>query len=529
MGKAMRWIRSILGMKKEAKQPRQSLPLLQDDRQELRSGSDVSTKSKSKDRRRWSFGGRSVKNADTYSDHGSELLAEPKALYIENHSSGQEHEQNKHAIAVAAATAAAADAAVAAAHAAAAVVRLTSTGYSFAYGGTDIEEFAAMKIQSAFRGYLARKALCALKALVKLQALVRGNIVRKQAAETLKCMQALVRVQARVRARRVRKSEEGQAVQTKLLQRRQAESYSKKSVEGRNLNTAGFGELEGRVQSRQTTTVKNDRGLLSAYTQHDMESSSLDGSAKIVEMDTGRTKLSSKKWMASISDSISTEPSISSTTSALHYPPRANHIPQISHRVHPSPNSKYSNPTQASIETIPPISGLSIPRPTSDILVSRDISPQTMYTDYGYVEDGAFSTAQSSPQFASSAVSGGWKRGPFTPRSGYAESYLDGYSAFPNYMANTESSRAKVRSQSAPKQRPSTHDRNAVLSKRRMSLHTAVDHKSYLSSVQMQRSSSMVPSVRNGFQYPNPLSLDKSTVSLRHGEFDVASMASSRY
>lgn len=527
MGKAMRWIRSVLGMKKEGKQPRQSLPLIQDDRHELRSGSDVSTKSKSKDRRRWSFGGRSVRNADTSSEHGSELVAEPKAFSLNNENHG-EHEQNKHAIAVAAATAAAADAAVAAAQAAAAVVRLTSTGYSVAYGGTDIEEFAAIRIQSAFRGYLARKALCALKALVKLQALVRGNIVRKQAAETLQCMQALVRVQARVRARRVRMSEEGQAVQTKLLQRRQRESYSREFMEGRNLNTAGFDELEGRVKSRQTATGKNDRGLHSAYTRQDMESSSLDGSAKIVEMDTARTKLSSKKWMTSISDSISTEPSISSTP-ALHYPPRANHIPHISQRVHPSPNSKYLHHTQASLESIPPIYRLSIPRPGSDVLLSQDISPQTMCTDYGYVEDGVLSTAQSSPQFASSAASGGWKRGPFTPRSGYAESYIDGYSAFPNYMANTQSSRAKVRSQSAPKQRPSTHDRNAVLSKRRMSLHTALDNKSYLSSVQMQRSSSMAQSMRNGSQYPDPLSLDRSTVPLRHGEFDVASMASSRY
>lgn len=55
----------------------------------------------------------------------------------------------------------------------------------------------------------ARRALRALKGLVKLQALVRGHNVRKQAKMTLRCMQALVRVQARVLDQRVRLSHEG--------------------------------------------------------------------------------------------------------------------------------------------------------------------------------------------------------------------------------------------------------------------------------------------------------------------------------
>ncbi|KAK9144000.1 hypothetical protein Syun_013400 [Stephania yunnanensis] len=61
------------------------------------------------------------------------------------------------------------------------------------------EAWGALKIQSFFRGYLARKALRALKGLVKFQAVVRGYLVRKQAIATLHGLQALIRAQRTVR------------------------------------------------------------------------------------------------------------------------------------------------------------------------------------------------------------------------------------------------------------------------------------------------------------------------------------------
>eukprot|EP00271_Cylindrocystis_brebissonii_P007740 TRINITY_DN2139_c0_g1_i1.p1 TRINITY_DN2139_c0_g1~~TRINITY_DN2139_c0_g1_i1.p1 ORF type:complete len:772 (+),score=165.59 TRINITY_DN2139_c0_g1_i1:54-2318(+) len=124
------------------------------------------------------------------------------------------------------------------------------------------EEFAALRIQATFRSYLARRALRSLRALVRLQALVRGRIVRRQAAVTLRCMHALVRVQARVRARRVRMSREGLLVQRQieLVSNAQRQDATRKKHEAGWCAVGGtLEELQFKLQSKQEGVIKRER------------------------------------------------------------------------------------------------------------------------------------------------------------------------------------------------------------------------------------------------------------------------------
>ncbi|KAG2262488.1 hypothetical protein Bca52824_069567 [Brassica carinata] len=102
-------------------------------------------------------------------------------------------DQRKHAMNVAIATAAAAEAAVAAAKAAAEVVRMAENAFTSQHFIKKSDtNLAAIKIQSAFRAYLARKALRALKALVRLQAIVRGRAVRRKVSSNKASTSSLI-------------------------------------------------------------------------------------------------------------------------------------------------------------------------------------------------------------------------------------------------------------------------------------------------------------------------------------------------
>ncbi|CAH2036927.1 unnamed protein product [Thlaspi arvense] len=77
------------------------------------------------------------------------------------------------------------------------------------------QEIAATTVQAAFRGYLARRAFWALTGIIRLQALIRGHMVRRQAVSTLCCVMGIVRLQALARGREIRHSDIGVEVHRK--------------------------------------------------------------------------------------------------------------------------------------------------------------------------------------------------------------------------------------------------------------------------------------------------------------------------
>ncbi|XP_038874690.1 protein IQ-DOMAIN 14-like [Benincasa hispida] len=251
---------------------------------------------------------------------------------------------------------------------------------------TDLDS-AATKIQAAFRGFLARKALRALRGLVRLQALVRGHIERKRTAEWIQRMQALLRAQARARAVRSRSSSE-------LLHS--------------DIKFSSFSPMDPVTPEKfehsphtKSTRFKQMQRSGSRFTTVDAEKIN-----KILEIENEKThfKLKPKSLFSSIKLALSSDvPSKEPATATYH---------------HGFPSS-FSSETQC-------------------------FSPFKFSHE---VEESSF--------FSVSSRGATTKKSPFTPaKSDSTRSYFSGDSEYPNYMACTESSRAKMRSHSAPRQRP---------------------------------------------------------------------------
>ncbi|KAK6947736.1 protein of unknown function DUF4005 [Dillenia turbinata] len=476
MGKAARWFRNLLTGRKP---------------------NPIDPNKPPKVKKRWSF-------VKSYREKSQSQTIQPQAqAHVERvvgYDGADSVDPNKHAIAVAAATATVAEAAVAAAQAAAAVVRLTSNGRcgsntsAYVSGNYLIREgWAAVKIQSLFRGYLARRALRALKALVKLQALVRGHIVRKQTVNILQRMQALLRAQARARAGRVQVLEsphpngKSSQVQNPGPPTPEKFEHNIRAKSGKRDPSPGLKRNSSRSTSRVNNVERAELGRSWVDPQSDEGSGNQQGppvrigmvddekSAKILEVDTGKPQVSSKRrnLFQSSNNTVSSD--------------------QISHCFTTSKDST---------------SHQTVPSPLSCEVQS--LSP----LKFSHEVEDCFCTADNSPQYYSaSSRAASSKGGPFTPaKSDGTRSILSSYSDYPNYMANTESSRAKVRSLSAPKQRPQFEKSGSTKryslygygdsrsrSQKVSSLHTNFTNKAYPGSGHLDRLGMPVTAEVSGF------------------------------
>ncbi|XP_076929207.1 protein IQ-DOMAIN 3-like [Bidens hawaiensis] len=138
--------------------------------------------------------------------------------------------------------------------------------------GKSKEELAAIKVQTAFRRFLARRKLKALKGLVRLRVLVQSQSVKRQAITTLRCMQTLARVQSQVRTRRIRMAEENQALQRQLMQKRERDLGHMKPYLGNKWDNSRRSkeQIVATMQHKESAAARRERALAYAQTQQQM-------------------------------------------------------------------------------------------------------------------------------------------------------------------------------------------------------------------------------------------------------------------
>ncbi|XP_019426807.1 PREDICTED: protein IQ-DOMAIN 1-like isoform X2 [Lupinus angustifolius] len=175
-----------------------------------------------------------------------------------------ENEQSKQALSLVLATAVAAGAAVAAASAAAAAAEVARLNNVSRYAGKSREEVSAIKIQTAFRRYSARRILRGMRGWVRLKRLIQGQSVKRQTTTALKCMQNFSRLQSQIHARRIRMSEENQALQRQLNQKREKELeklLAAKVAEKWDASLKSKEQIEAKMLHRQVAAMRREKAL----------------------------------------------------------------------------------------------------------------------------------------------------------------------------------------------------------------------------------------------------------------------------
>ncbi|KAF8028588.1 hypothetical protein BT93_E1275 [Corymbia citriodora subsp. variegata] len=143
--------------------------------------------------------------------------------------------------------------------------------------GMPLEDRAALRIQTAFRAYMARKMLRRLKGIVRLQILTQNFSVKKQATTTLGYLHSWSKIQSQVRERRLCMVTEGRIKQKKL------ENQMKLEAKLHDLEVDWCGgsdtmdEILTRIHQREEASVKRERTMAYAFNHQWRANSNTNG------------------------------------------------------------------------------------------------------------------------------------------------------------------------------------------------------------------------------------------------------------
>ncbi|KAK4418790.1 protein IQ-DOMAIN 14 [Sesamum alatum] len=326
-----------------------------------------------------------------------------------------------------------------------------------------VEHYAAITIQTAFRGYLARRALRALKGVVKLQALVRGHNVRKQAKMTLRCMQALVRVQSRILDQRMRQtSEESRRstfsdtnIMTNNSLYLQYISISKDGTscipDDWDERPHTIDEVNAMLQQRKTkATLKHERNLSQAFSEQTWRTGRTSSLGSENELGEKKHQLPDR-WMAAKPCDNRGRASTDKRDQTFEMYASPQPHSYLAPNFRSSQNQRPGSPLHRARSQNQPLGSHVTPSPSKTRpLQVRSASPHCAREERSYDHTAQTPSMRSNYYYTTGGSTS------LHPQNYKETTNASSRISVPNYMAATESAKARIRSQSAPRQRHSS-------------------------------------------------------------------------
>uniref|UniRef100_UPI001CB91C3B protein IQ-DOMAIN 2-like n=1 Tax=Erigeron canadensis TaxID=72917 RepID=UPI001CB91C3B len=126
-------------------------------------------------------------------------------------------------------------------------------------------KISVIKIQTAYRGYMARRNLRVLNARKRLTLLIQGQAAKRQMTSTLMRMQTMARVQSQARGRKIRMAEVNEALRRQLFQKREKELEKQRN--GWDFSPKSKEQVEASLQRKKEAAERREKALAYAYSR----------------------------------------------------------------------------------------------------------------------------------------------------------------------------------------------------------------------------------------------------------------------